>query len=226
MTATATTRSNKQVRFSNRSHEAVVDRLSLCQEQASNLWYSREETDLFKASLPRRVRDVRSQLKVDHGALLDEELVTIDAAAILGLEKYLSREITNEYKIRRLALRRAVLEEHRRNHALDIAHTARLAKISAVHSQWARERARAAALFLEYDVMQDLKEMNLQATQEAMAPHRCSSVSPLQDSGADATATTEEHTGTGHPYQQVWGSAWNSVRTNVQTVHHVLQKTW
>eukprot|EP00986_Skeletonema_menzelii_P014568 scaffold9780_cov80-Skeletonema_menzelii.AAC.5 len=55
-----------------------------------------EETDLFKAWLPRRVRDVRSQLKVDHGALLDEELVTVDAAAILGLEKYLSREITKE----------------------------------------------------------------------------------------------------------------------------------
>ena len=171
---------------------AVVDRLSLSQEQAYKLWHSREEVDLFKAWLPLRVRDVRSQLKVDHSALLDKELVTIDAAAILGLEKYLGPEITNEYKIRQLALRRAVLEEHRCHPALDIAHTARLAKISAVHSQWARERARAAALFLEYDVMQDLKEMNLRAAQKAMAPHRCSSESPppLHDSGADATATT------------------------------------
>ena len=112
---TVTTRSNKQVRFSNRSIVTVVDRLSLCQEQRSKLWYSTEETDLFKVWLSLRVREVRSQLGDDHGALLDEELVTINAAAILGLEKYLSPEITKEYKIRRLALQKAVLEEHRKS---------------------------------------------------------------------------------------------------------------
>ena len=89
----------KQVRFSNRNLMALVDNLSLGPE-ASTLWYSHEETDLFKAWLSHQVHKVRSQLG-EHSALLDEELVTINAAAILGLEKYLSSELTAEYKNRR-----------------------------------------------------------------------------------------------------------------------------
>ena len=153
------------MRFSNRSIIAVVDRLSLCQEQASKLWYSKEDIDLFKMSLSIQVREVRSHLD---GALLgedeDEKVVSINAAAILGLEKYLTSELSEEYKIRRNALQRAVLEEHRCHRALKVAHehrSRRLAKVSLVHSQWARERARAAALFLEQDVNQDLNEMNM-----------------------------------------------------------------
>ena len=117
-----------------------------------------------------RVRAVRSQLKSLSSAL-DEEGVIINAAAILGLEKYLSPELTEEYKDRRSALERAVLEEHRIHRALDIPHVARLAMVSEKYSQWARERARAAALFLEQDVIQDFKEMNLL---QVKAPRRCS----------------------------------------------------
>ena len=134
-----------------------VDNLSLSVD-ASKLWYSHEETDLFKAWLSHQVEKVRSQIE-EHSELLDEELVTVDAAAILGLEKYLSSELTAEYKIRRRALKRAVLEEYRWQSAVKIPHTSRLAKISAENSRWARERARAAALFLDQDVMQDLAEM-------------------------------------------------------------------
>ena len=175
-----TTSSNKQLRFSNKSLVAVVEKLSLSQEQASKLWYSREETDLFKVCFSRRVREVRSQLG-DHNALLDRELATINAAAILGLEKHLSAELSKEYKVRRLALQKAVLEDHRRHRALRIPHAERLAKISAIHSQWARERARAAALLLEQDVIQDLKEMNLQATASRRCCHsvRCLNVDEL-----------------------------------------------
>ena len=198
---TATTESSKQVRFSNRSIIAVVDRLSLCQEQAFKLWYSKEDVDLFKMSLSLHVREVRSQLE-DNAALFDndEELVTINAAAILGLEKYLTSELSEEYKIRRNALHKAVLEEHRCHRALKFPHehgARRLAKVSLVHSQWARERARAAGLFLEQDVIQDLKEINLQAAQEDVA-------------------SSEEHTGY-PPSQRIWGNAWNSVRSNVHS---------
>ena len=197
------------MRISNRTTIAVVDRLSLNQEQASKLWYSREDIDLFKMSLSLDVHEVRSQLE-DNAALLDnedEELVSINAAAILGLEKYLTRELSEEYKIRRNALQRAVLEEHRCHRALRVPHEherehelRRLAKVSLVHSQWARERARAAGLFLEQDVNQDLNEMNLQAA------------------AAQEDGSSQEQTG--HPpSQRVWGSAWNSVRTNVHAVH-------
>ena len=91
-----------------------------------------------------------------------KKVLSSTPAAILGLEKYLSSELRAEYKDRRYALERAVLEEHRLHRALHIPHDAsRLAKVSATHSQWARERAREVALFLEQDVMEDLKEMNL-----------------------------------------------------------------
>jgi hypothetical protein len=199
-----TTKSQKQVRFSNRSLMSVVDNLSLNKELASKLWYSQEETDLFKAWLSHQVREVRTQLG-DHSALIDEDAVTINAAAILGLEKYLSPELTVEYKDRRLALQRAVLAEHRWHRALQIPHSSRLAMISSRNSRWARERARAAALFLEQDVMQDFREMNLPAT----TPRRCS-MPPLNE----ADATEEGHKG--HPYQRRWSAAsWSSIRNNV-----------
>ena len=136
-----------------------IENLSLSREQASNLWYSEEEIDQFKSRFFSRVREVRSQLQ-QNSALLDEGCITINVAAILGLEKHLSSELTAEYKDRRDALQRAVLAEHRQQRAMLIPHaTARLATVSAQHSRWARERARAVALFLEHDMIQDLKEM-------------------------------------------------------------------
>ena len=147
---------NKKVRFSNTSSMILVEDLSL-RDDASNLWYTKEETDLFKAWLEHQVHNIRSYLE-ENSALLDEELITVNAAAILGLEKYLRSELTVEYKNRRLLLQRAVLEEHRWQHSVQIPHPARLALISAKNSRWARERARAAALFLEQDVMQDFEE--------------------------------------------------------------------
>ena len=187
---TTTNINNKQVRFSNRSLMSLVDNLSLSPE-ASRLWYSPEETDIFKAWLSHQVHKVRSQLE-EHNAHLDEdeELVTIDAAAILGLEKYLSSELTAEYKNRRRALQRAVLEEHWWQRAVQVPNPTRLAMISSKNSLWVRERARAAALFLEQDVMRDFDEMKLPATM----PSRCS-MPHLHD---------EKHTYTRHAFQRRW----------------------
>ena len=195
-TTTNDNTTKKQVRFSNRNLMALVDNLSLGPE-ASTLWYSHEETDLFKAWLSHQVHKVRSQLG-EHSALLDEELVTINAAAILGLEKYLSSELTAEYKNRRSALQRAVLEEHRWQRTVQIPHSARLAMISAENSRWARERARAAALFLEQDVMQDIEEMKLQTT----TPRRCSM--PRLSKKADTTV--KDNTYKRPAYQRRWST--------------------
>ena len=158
-----------------------INNLSLSREQASNLWYSQEENDLFNACFFGRVREVRSQLR-QNSALLDKGGATINVAAILGLEKHLSPELTAEYKNRREALQRAVLAEHRQHRAMLIPHataTTRLATVSAQHSRWARERARAAAILLEQDVKQDMKEMNLQVK----TPRRCS-MPHLNEAGA------------------------------------------
>ena len=172
----------------------LVKNLSIIREQASNLWYSEDEIEFFKASFFGRVREVRSQLR-QNSALIDEGCITINAAAILGLEKHLTHELTAEYMKRRDALQWAVAAEHRQHHAMLIPRataTARLATVSAQHSQWARERARAAAVFLEQDVMQDMKDMNLQAK----TPLRCS-MPRLNEAGA-----VEE--GALHPCQRRW----------------------
>ena len=159
----------------------VFDNLSLSREQASKLWYSKEEINLFEAWFSHRVLQVRSQLG-HYSDLLDKGGITINAAAILGLEKHLSPELTAEYKGRRVALQTAVLAEHRLHRAIAMHihphSTARLAAVSAQHSRWARERARAAAVFLEQDVMQDLKEMNLQVQ---VTPPRRYSMSGLNE---------------------------------------------
>ena len=171
-----------------------INNLSLSREQASNLWYSQEENDLFNACFFGRVREVRSQLR-QNSALLDKGGATINVAAILGLEKHLSPELTAEYKQRRKAVQRAVLAEHRQHRAMLIPHaTARLATVSAQHSRWARERARAAAVLLEQDVIQDMKDMNLQV--KTQTPRRVS-MPHLNE----ADAAEEGHL---HPCQRRW----------------------
>ena len=165
------------------------------------LWYSQEEIDLLEAWFYHRVREVRSQLRDCNDLLREGEgRITINAVAILGLEKHLSPELTAEYSDRRVALQRAVLSEHRQHRAMRIPHstaTAKLAMVSAQHSQWARERARAAALFLQQDVMQDFKHMNLRVT----APRRCSM---LHLNEADAAEEA------GHSCQRRWStSSWS-----------------
>ena len=159
----------------------LVNNLSLSREQASNLWYSEDEIENFKARFFGRVREVRSQLR-QNSTLLDGGGATINAAAILGFEKHLTTELTAEYMKRRDALNKAVLAEHRQHRAMPLLiprATERLATVSAQHSRWARERARAAAVLLEQDVMQDMKKMNLQV----QMPRRCS-VPHLNEAGA------------------------------------------
>ena len=200
-----TPRSEKRVRFSNKSQMRLVKSLSQSKEQASKLWYSQEEIDQFEGRFSLSVQQIRSQLR-RNSALLDKGCVTINVAALLGLEKHLSSELTAEYKKRRDALHKAVLAEHRQHRAMAmlIPHaTARLATVSAQHSRWARERARAAAVLLEQDVIQDMKDMNLQV--KTQTPRRVSM--PLNEAGA---------AGGGHSFQRRWSSSswsWGSTST-------------
>lgn len=136
----------KRVRFCDKSTLIIVKDLSIGHE-ASNLWYSPEDIDLFKEYLSYSVDIVHSCMKEQSIAHLD----------ILGLEKYLSPELTEEFTNRRNDLKQSVLEEHRWQRATNIPHITRLAILSARKSSWAREKARAAALFLEEEVMKDLE---------------------------------------------------------------------
>ena len=204
----------------------LVKNLSLS-EEASNLWYSQEEIDHFEGRFSRRVREVRSQLQ-QYSDLIDEGEggVTINATAILGFEKHLSSELTAEYKKRRDALHKAVLAEHRQHRAMliPLPHaTARLATVSAQHSRWARERARAAAVLLEQDVIQDMKDMNLQV--KTQTPRRVSMPHLNKASAAEKghlhpcqRRWEADAAGGGHHYQRRWSSSswsWSSTRNMV-----------
>ena len=186
----------------------LVNNLSLS-EEASYLWYSQEELDHIEGRFSRRAREVRSQLQ-QYSDLIDEGEggVNINAAAILGFEKHLSSELTAEYKKRRDALHKAVLAAHRQQCAMPIPHsaaTARLATVSAQHSRWARERARAAAVLLEQDVLEDMKDMNLQV--KTQTPRRVS---------MEAGAAEEGHL---HPCQRRW-------EADASAGRHHFQRRW
>eukprot|EP00580_Thalassiosira_gravida_P020891 CAMPEP_0201679574 /NCGR_PEP_ID=MMETSP0494-20130426/48792_1 /ASSEMBLY_ACC=CAM_ASM_000839 /TAXON_ID=420259 /ORGANISM="Thalassiosira gravida, Strain GMp14c1" /LENGTH=150 /DNA_ID=CAMNT_0048163101 /DNA_START=29 /DNA_END=478 /DNA_ORIENTATION=+ len=136
-----------------------------------NIWFTQTELDLFKADRSRRAKQVRSHIAKQHSPLLG-------ADDILGMEKFLTYQLTEEYLLRREDVTKNVLREARIQQQLlrrrrfmasiscsrrilrededdkeesngddDTVH--RLASISAENSQWARERGRAAALFLE-----------------------------------------------------------------------------
>mmetsp|Transcript_24351 Transcript_24351/g.51011 ORF Transcript_24351/g.51011 Transcript_24351/m.51011 type:complete len:174 (+) Transcript_24351:95-616(+) len=163
----------KSVTFSETSVMAIVTNLSLGPNKR-NIWFTQTELDLFKADRSRRARQVRSHIAKQQSPLLG-------ADDILGMEKFLTYQLTKEYLLRREDATRNVLREARRQQQLlrrrqfmasssrrirrededeeeenngddDTVH--RLARISAENSQWARERARAAALFLEHDLQQ------------------------------------------------------------------------
>ena len=220
-----TPRSEKQVRFSNKSQMRLVKNLSQSKEQASKLWYSQEEIDQFKWRFSLSVQQIRSQLR-QNSDLLDKGCVTINVAALLGLEKHLSSELTAEFMKRRVDLRRAVLAEHRQHSAMLIPRaTARLATVSAQHSRWARERASTAAALLEQDVLQDMKDMNLRLQVTTPRPLRCSMprINEARAAGEGHLPSCQRRweadaTGGGHHRQRRWSSSswsWGSTRNMV-----------
>jgi len=117
----------------------------------NDIWFTRVELDSFKSIVVSNIRWVRLQM----GHLLP-------ADKIIGLERFISREVTVEYQRRKNTLMREVL-----NHtaAQDPPsdkhdHADRLARISAANSMWARARARMSAMLLEEElVCEDLVQL-------------------------------------------------------------------
>eukprot|EP00584_Thalassiosira_punctigera_P001133 CAMPEP_0172543596 /NCGR_PEP_ID=MMETSP1067-20121228/13944_1 /TAXON_ID=265564 ORGANISM="Thalassiosira punctigera, Strain Tpunct2005C2" /NCGR_SAMPLE_ID=MMETSP1067 /ASSEMBLY_ACC=CAM_ASM_000444 /LENGTH=116 /DNA_ID=CAMNT_0013330037 /DNA_START=50 /DNA_END=397 /DNA_ORIENTATION=- len=96
-------KSRKSVTFSETSTMVMVSNLSSSLYKQS-LWFTQSDLDLFEADNIRHVNAVRSIVSSRHRP---------GAEDILGVEKFLSLELTQEYKVRRLRLKRAVLEEAR-----------------------------------------------------------------------------------------------------------------
>lgn len=121
----------KRVRFSETSQLIVVPDLTEFAEGV--LWYGGDDEDSFGASYRQSVAEVR--IKFARG-----DVNGIRASEILGIEKHLTRDLTNEYVLCREALLKTVLKKQRWQ------------RVATDQSEWASKRARAAALLLEQDL--------------------------------------------------------------------------
>lgn len=134
----------RRVRFAEACQLYSVSKLTNKHE----IWFARDETDLFKAEATRSTRTVQLQISQDQEPT---------ASNILGLEKHLTIQLTAEYMVRRERLASRVLNEALRQRLYGVKDMDRMRRTSAQCSEWARERARASALFLEQDVEGELE---------------------------------------------------------------------
>ena len=137
----------QRVTFSDASEMVLVTNLAQT-DAKDKIWFTSEELDSFEANMSCYVKMVRLHISKRHAPM---------ASNILGLEKFLTVQLTGEYKGRRSKLTKDVVGEdawHRSPACASVPENEiveRLARISAENSKWARERARAAAMFLEQD---------------------------------------------------------------------------
>ncbi len=131
----------KSVTFSPTSEMAIVTNLTLGPERL-DLWYTQDEMNAFKALRSDDAKRIRSRIS---------RRCNPKAGDVLGMEKFLTVQLTREYAHRRKTLAEEVLAEAR---CIDVD-VDQLARTSAACSRWARQRARAAASFLEEDLRLD-----------------------------------------------------------------------
>ena len=217
--AAAVPRPQRRVRFSELSSMFLIQRLSDCYPTAkSDLWFSPDEVDQFKANLPCHIRLVRYHVAKEY---------ELSASDILGLEKFLTLRLTEEYKSRRSELSNEVLKEcrgqqqQRRRSSVSSGTAATsqddavkiLARVSARNSQWARERARASALFLEQE-----QEDERRLSEEGKADERrrssdgqlddCAAPSSLRQCLRRSSLQESKRSRTVSPTEQTFGSGY------------------
>ena len=141
----------KQVRFNEMSEMFLVDDLRLS-EYKNELWFTKQELGDIKQATRRLIFHVVTRAEA-HGS---------QASHVLGFEKFLSPDLMHEYKIRRQTLFHEVLSEahcqflpssmnERSKVIVQLHHADKLARLSEMHSKWARCKARLSALVLELD---------------------------------------------------------------------------
>jgi hypothetical protein len=124
------------------------------------LWFTRADEELFKSKTIIRIHAVRRIMRLNQsgGHAPPSAAGTL---LLLGLEKFITREVTEEYTRRRQKLMHDILEEssaHYQHHDAGSKKNSiedRLSKISAKNSEWARVQARLSALSLEIDLLAD-----------------------------------------------------------------------
>ena len=131
----------KQVCFAPMSITYLVDNLSNSQYK-QDIWWSPDEMDTFNSNAQSLVHYLQ-QLK-------EKDLKNI--TNMFGLEKYLTVQLNIEFSIRRIKLKRVVLDQARRKTTgHPYADADILAQMSKKNSNWAQKRARTSALVLSLD---------------------------------------------------------------------------
>ena len=147
---------HRQVTFSETSEMILVTNLAEGPDK-HKIWFTRDELNLFKSNMSNYMRIVRLHISKRQAP---------SASNILGLEKFLTVQLTEEYKFRRGKLAKEIISEALLTNDID-----RLARVSAENSKWARERARAAALFLEQDQESERKQdLHAPISQDSESP--------------------------------------------------------
>jgi len=187
-------RRRQSVTFNDTSQMAIVSDLSTIVDR-DELWYTPDDLHASKTNQLYCKQMVKESIS-------SKQVPT--ASDILGLEKFLTDQLTVEYVNRRYKLRKSVLdearwqEEMRRIRRRNTPHADHdyidqdmdtLARISSEQSKWAYERARAAALFLQQDQEHEARLMLQQTVDTTCQDLQSRRVSPdtTQESSSAAT---------------------------------------
>ena len=124
----------------------------------TTLWFTLADEELFKSKTIIRIHAVRRIMRLNQSG--GHAPLSAAGISLLGLEKFITREVTEEYSRRRQKLMHDILEEssaHYQHHDAGSKNSIedRLSKISAKNSEWARVQARLSALSLEIDLLAD-----------------------------------------------------------------------
>lgn len=159
MTVANTTFPEKIVQFSNEI-EVETFQIDLSPAMKNKLWYSQMDIDIFRAWASRCVLKLRSAThrycmhiqqheERQHHHAKQQQVQHLDAGDIIGLERFSTIDLSQEYTFRHEAVVKAVLDEQRRQRIQRVFSVDRMSKAARESSHWARQNARSAGLYLE-----------------------------------------------------------------------------
>ena len=111
--------------------------------QSHDLWYTSQE---YKQMKHARAQDICTAIKTMQSPE-SQESVSSQHLNLIGVERYLTREVLVETKLRRDAHINAVLDEQERQDSNMISDPDTLGDLSRKHSRWSAERSLIAAQF-------------------------------------------------------------------------------
>ena len=111
--------------------------------QSHDLWYTSQE---YKQMKHTRSQDICAAIRIMQSPEFKSS-VSSQHLNLIGVERYLSREVLVETKRRRDAHVNAVLDEQERQDSNMISDLKTLGDLSRTHSKWSVERSQIAARF-------------------------------------------------------------------------------